>query len=81
MYKVIKYFVDLQDKNHPYNVGDVFPRPGMEVKAERFAELAGNQNRQHVPLIQLVEEAPVVEVEPEAEEAPKPKRARKPADK
>lgn len=56
MYKVIKYFMDLQDNNHPYNVGDVFPRKGLEVKAERLAELAGSENKQGTPLIQLVEE-------------------------
>jgi hypothetical protein len=56
MYKVIKHFTDLQDKNHPYNVGDTFPRDGLEVKAERLAELAGPNNKQGVPLIQKVEE-------------------------
>lgn len=55
MYKVIKYFMDLQDKNHPYNVGDVFPRKGLEVSAERLAELAGPNNKQGVPLIERVE--------------------------
>ena len=56
MYKVIKYFTDLQDKNHPYNVGDTFPREGMEVTEERLAELAGSDNKQSVPLIEKVEE-------------------------
>lgn len=51
MYKVIKFFVDLQDNNHPYNVGDVFPRKGHEVTEERLAELAGSDNKQGVPLI------------------------------
>lgn len=59
MYKVIKYFVDLQDGNRPYNVGDVFPRSGLEVKPERLAELAGSENRRGVPLIKLVENKPV----------------------
>lgn len=58
MYKVIKYFTDLQDNNHPYNVGDVFPREGLEVKPERLAELAGNENKQKTPLIKLVEDKP-----------------------
>ena len=52
MYKAIKHFVDLQDKNHPYHVGDVFPREGLEVSAERLAELAGCNNKQGVPLIE-----------------------------
>lgn len=75
MYKVIKYFMDLQDGNHPYNVGDVFPRPGVEVKEERFAELAGSDNKQHVPLIQKVEE------KAESVKAPKAKREKKTAEK
>lgn len=55
MYKVIKYFMDLQDGNHPYNVGDVFPRKGMKVSEDRIAELAGSENKQGVPLIAKVE--------------------------
>lgn len=64
MYKVIKKFHDLQDatktKNgmiyHEYNVGDKFPRKGMNVSEERLEELAGEGNKQGVPLIELVEE-------------------------
>ena len=64
MYKVIKKFHDLQDatktKNgmiyHEYNVGDEFPRKGMDVSEERLEELAGKENKQGVPLIELVEE-------------------------
>lgn len=86
MYKVIKHFTDLQDKNHPYNVGDIFPREGLEVKPERLAELAGSGNRQGVPLIKLVEQEAeqeqAAEGEQEAEqEAEKPKRGRKAAEK
>jgi hypothetical protein len=55
MYKVIKYFVDLQDNNHPYNAGDIFPRSGLIVSEDRYAELAGSRNKQGTPLIQLVE--------------------------
>lgn len=54
MYKVIKFFIDLQDNNHPYNAGDIFPRSGVTVTDERLAELAGSENKQGVPLIQLV---------------------------
>ena len=64
MYKVIKKFHDLQDatktKNgmiyHEYNVGDKFPRKGMDVSEERLEELAGSDNKRGVPLIKLVEE-------------------------
>lgn len=55
MYKVIKYFTDLKDKNHPYNVGDTFPRKGLKVDEERIAELSGNENKQGTPLIEKVE--------------------------
>ena len=56
MHKVIKYFTDLQDKNHEYNVGDTFPRKGLKVTQERLAELSGKDNLQGCPLIKLVEE-------------------------
>ncbi|MDW3871243.1 Rho termination factor N-terminal domain-containing protein [Staphylococcus saprophyticus] len=54
--KVIKYFTDLQDNNHEYNVGDDFPREGKEVSEERLAELSTKNNRQGVPLIERVQE-------------------------
>lgn len=55
-YKVIHYFEDLQDFSHPYKVGDVFPRLGMNVSQARLNELSSNKNRQGKPLIKLVEE-------------------------
>lgn len=55
MYKVIKAFVDLQDCNFPYKVGDVFPRNGKTVTENRLAELACSDNKQGQPLIKLVE--------------------------
>lgn len=58
MYKVIKYFTDLQDNDYPYNVGDIFPRDGMTVTDDRLDELAGSKNKQGVPLIRLVKETP-----------------------
>lgn len=57
MYKVIKYFTDLQDSNHPYDVGDVFPRDGLTVTEERLAELAGKENKQGEPLIKHIKPA------------------------
>lgn len=64
MYKVIKAFHDLQDvketKNGPiyteYKVGDAYPRKGLKPSAERIAELAGSDNKQHTPLIEKIEE-------------------------
>ncbi len=55
MYKVIKLFADLHDNDHVYQPGDVFPREGITVTAERLAELAGSKNKQGVPLIEKVE--------------------------
>ena len=54
MYKVIKRFSDLQDNNHAYSVGDTFPHNGVEVDAERVAELASDKNRLGVPLIEEI---------------------------
>ena len=58
MYKVIKHFIDLHDNDHSYNEGDIFPREGVDVSEERIEELAGSNNKQHTPLIELVEETP-----------------------
>ena len=58
MYKVIKSFTDLQDNNYAYSVGDTFPHNGVEVGAERIAELASDKNRLGVPLIEEIAEKP-----------------------
>lgn len=71
MYRVIKYFEDKQDERHPYNVGDTFPREGLEVTPERFEELASDKNRRKRPLIEKVEE-PKKEPTEEPKEEPKP---------
>ena len=56
MYKVIKHFVDLQDNNFAYQVGDEYPRKGMSVLPSRIKELAGKKNRQGCPLIEEIED-------------------------
>lgn len=58
MYKVIKFFTDLQDNDFPYEVGDPFPRKGLEVSEDRLTELSGSDNKQGQPLIEKVAEAP-----------------------
>ena len=58
MYKVIESFTDLQDNNYVYCVGDTFPHNGVEVDAERIAELASDKNRLGVPLIEEIAEKP-----------------------
>ena len=55
MYRVIKYFTDLQDNNYEYKEGDIFPREGKTVSEERLKELASAENRQHTPLIEFAE--------------------------
>lgn len=57
MYRVIKHFIDLHDNDHKYDIGDTYPREGIEVSEARAAELAGSGNKQGEPLIELVEEA------------------------
>lgn len=55
-YKVIHRFTDLQDRNYPYGVGDIFPRQGLKVSDERLFELSSDKNKQRKPLIQFVED-------------------------
>lgn len=55
-YEVINFFTDLRDYDHPYNVGDEFPRQGVTVSEERIAELLSGRNKQRRPLIKAVEE-------------------------
>lgn len=56
MYRVIKYFTDLQDNNHEYNVGDIYPHNKKKVSASRIKELASDKNRRGIPLIEKVED-------------------------
>ena len=65
MYKVIKFFRDLQDKNHAYHEGDSFPRMGVQVSEERLKELSTDANKRHMPLIAKVDVEPVGLEEPE----------------
>ena len=62
-YKVIHYFTDLQDFNHPYKVGDSFPRLGMNVSEARLKELSSSNNRRKKPLIELVKDVADAQVE------------------
>jgi hypothetical protein len=53
-YRVVHDFSDLQDNSREYHMGDSFPRPGYEPSAQRLEELAGNDNKQHCPLIEKI---------------------------
>lgn len=89
-YKVINFFTDLQDNDHPYNPGDEYPREGAATSKGRIKELSGNDNRQGKPLIEMYETVeeppedfmpyPENTIENQVEEAAKeekPKRSRK----
>ena len=72
-YRVIVSFEDLQDKNHYYRPGDIFPRDGVIVSKERLEELASAKNKRRKPLIEKVETKPFM-TEPQTEAEPrKPK--------
>lgn len=83
MYKVIRFFTDLQDDEHVYESGDVFPREGMNVTSARLKELSSNKNLQGEPLIRLVEEADTsetvkaAEIKQEPEKPEEPKKTKK----
>lgn len=76
MYKVIKYFTDMQDNNFAYDPKDparnTYPRKGLSVLPSRIKELASDKNRQGCPLIEEI---------PEVEETPKKKKSVEKADK
>ena len=58
MYRVIKFFTDLQDNNHEYNVGDIYPHNKKKVSASRIKELSTDKNRRGCPLIVEIPEIP-----------------------
>lgn len=87
MYKVVKAFHDLKDVKktksgnvyYEYNVGDTYPRNGLNPSEERIAELSGSNNLQKTPLIELVEEEnPETPKEAAKDESqdPSPKKAK-----
>jgi hypothetical protein len=45
MYKVIRAFFDLTDKNRLYKVGDTYPAEGAKANKKRIEELATGTNR------------------------------------
>lgn len=76
MYRAIEKFADLQDGGHVYQIGDMFPRTGLNVGDERIIELSSDKNRRGIPLIEFVEDShEEMAVEQKTEE--KPKRGRK----
>lgn len=76
MYKVIKFFTDLQDEDHAYHEGETFPREGLTVTSKRLEELSSAINKRGVPLIEEIKTDSPVEAE-EEEAKPKAKRTKK----
>lgn len=68
MYKVIERFEDAQDNGHEYQVGDIYPRDGLEVSEERFTELSTINNRRNLIAIKLVEDDTTEQSEASADE-------------
>lgn len=67
-YIVVKDFSDIQDDRHVYHAGDTFPRMGLEVSAERVAELASDNNKRGEILIKAVRVAQEPEIQPVSDE-------------
>ena len=56
MYKVIYKFADLEDDSYVYEVGDTYPRKGLNPTDERIGELSGFENKIGKPLIEKIED-------------------------
>lgn len=67
MYRVVRYFEDLQDNGYAYKAGDKFPREGMTVSDARINILSSADNLQHTKLIEWVDDDPIAEDSPIAE--------------
>jgi hypothetical protein len=57
-YEVIKDFVDSEDKNKKYKVGDFYPFPAnKKINEDRLAKLLSTDNKLRQPVIQeIIEE-------------------------
>lgn len=55
-YVVIEAFVDLQNDNHRYSVGDKFPHADIEVSDKRISDLLSGNNKRRTPLIKEAED-------------------------
>lgn len=65
MYKVKKFFTDLQDEHYAYKAGDIFPRKGHNVTEDRIKELSTSDNKRGIPLIEEVADENEADVEAE----------------
>lgn len=78
-YRVIHSFIDTQDGNYQYTVGDVYPHDGYTPTAERISELASTNNAPHTQLI--IHTTDTVSAENLKDEMPDRKSTRKRARK
>lgn len=74
MYRVICRFADRLDENYIYEVGDIYPRKGIDVANDRIKELASDKNQIKKPLIEKIMAEPVKAEEEIKTEKPKAKR-------
>lgn len=81
IYRVIKVFTDLQDNEHKYHTGDIFPRDGYTPSAERIRELSTSENRRGCPLIEEIPDQMPEPAPADTKEAEKPKKGNKPRKK
>lgn len=51
MYIVITDFTDLEDKNHIYRSGDIYPFENKKIEPERIESLSGKNNKRKTKLI------------------------------
>lgn len=58
MYRVVRFFTDSCDDGYAYEVGDEYPRKGLDVSEDRLKTLSSDKNRQNTPVIVKVD-APV----------------------
>ena len=57
-YRVLyKKFKDLEDNNHIYKQGDIYPREGLEPSKKRIKELSSNKNKIGEILIEKIEDS------------------------
>lgn len=63
-YVVIEAFVDLQNDNHRYSVGDKFPHADIEVSDKRINDLLSGNNKRRTPLIKEAEDKAIKPVKP-----------------
>lgn len=74
MYKVIKNFTDLQDNNYKYEIGDEYPRLGLNPSISRIKELSSDENKQRTPLIKEIENEKVLDELEDLEKTEKTKK-------